>query len=104
MNDYEYNEAIEIQRVEYHRKRAEESPAYKAVCEAVADLAYEKQIQMAQVCSAISGGNYAKVEKPKPSILPQDVSFDEYNKALKEYLLADIEFDKKKIKKSGFEW
>ena len=98
MDDYEYNAQVEKERAEYHKKRSEESPAYKAACEAVADLAYEKQIQMAQVCSAISGGGYTKVEKPKPSILPQDVSFDEYNKALKEYLLADIEFDKKKLR------
>ena len=104
MDDYEHNALIETERAEYHRKRAEESLAYKAVCEAVADLAYEKQVQMAQVCSAISGGGYTKVEKPKPSIIPQDVPFDEYYKALKEYLMADIEFDKKLIKKSGFEW
>jgi len=104
MTDYEYNAQIEKEREEYHKKRSEESYAYKAVYDGFKNLELAIQEQNKKLCAAICGQEYVQKENTERSEPQGQYTFEEYLEAIKEYGEDEALFDAKLIKKSGFEW
>lgn len=104
MTDWEYNAQVEKSRAEYHKKRAEESPAYKAVYDSFMELYVEAQENGGMLCAAIQGSDYTEEKKMVRHSSIKEISFIQYLEAMIEYGKAEEEFDKKLIKKNGFEW
>ena len=104
MTDYEYNAQVERERAEYHRRRSAEWPAYKMLCDGLAGLGRDIQEQNAQLYNAISGQKHTRKQSSVKPVPYEKVSFSDYMKAIEEYRKANAEFDKKLIKRNGFEW
>ena len=102
MTDYEYNAQIERDRASYHKRRSEESSAYKAVCDGLIGLYKASAEQNKRLISAVNSQSYTQKEETQtatpPFIIPG------YFDALREFAEAEKNFDAKLIKKSGFEW
>ena len=104
MNDYEYNAQIERERAAYHKKRSEESPAYKVVYDGMMGLYKASTEQSEQLFAAISGRSVTtSEEKGKRNIL-DPFSIPGYSEALQEFSETERMFNEKLIKKNGFEW
>lgn len=103
MTDYEHNAQVEIERAEYHRKRSEESRAYKAVCNGLIGLYKASAEQNKRLISAVNSQSYTITKEEMQMATPTFLT-PGYFDALREFAEAEKKFDAKLIKKNGFEW
>lgn len=103
MTDYEYNAQIERDRASYHKRRSEESPAYKAVCDGLTGLYKASAEQNKLLILAVNSQSYT-VTKEETQMATPPFLIPGYFDALCEFAEAEKKFDAKLIKKNGFEW